>query len=93
MKAKPLADYILVQENNVDETTKMGIILSATAQTHRTGKAIKVGPGLYSAEGKLIPMQVKKNDTVYYTMGTGIEVKLDGTEYRLIREGELLMVE
>ena len=92
MNAKPMGDYVLVEEVKSEETTKSGIIMSGVTKSHDTGKVVSVGTGLFTQTGDKIPMVCEVGDTVFYHPGGGKDIKLDGKEYKLIRESEMLMV-
>lgn len=92
MKAKPIGDYVLIKETAGEETTKSGIIITEHARTHSTGEVVSVGTGLFTQTGDKIPMMCEVGNTVLYHPGGGKSIKLDGQEYKLIRESEMLMV-
>lgn len=93
MKIKPLADRLVVKPSAVEEKTRGGIIVPDTAQEKPVlGEVIAVGPGRRGDDGKVIPMDVKKGDTVLYGKYSGTEVTLDGKEYLIMRESDLFAV-
>ena len=90
MQIKPLADRVVVKAIEMEEKTKSGIVLPDTAKEKpQEGEIMAVGPGRYE-EGKLVPMNVKKGDRVLFAKYAGTEVKLDGEEYRIMRESDIL---
>lgn len=90
---KPLSDHILVEPVR-EEKKKGGIILPDTVEKERAekGKVIAVGPGKRDKDGKHFPVDVKKGDIVLFTKYSPNEVKVDGKEYLLIREDDVLAV-
>ena len=92
MTIKPLADRVVIKMVEAEETTKSGIILTASAQEKPSiAEVVAVGPG-GNVDGKEIAMQVKVGDKVIYSKYAGNEVKLDGTEYIVIRQSDILAV-
>lgn len=90
MQIKPLADRVVVKAIEMEEKTKSGIVLPDTAKEKpQEGEIMAVGPGRYE-DGKLIPMNVKKGDRVLFAKYAGTEVKLDGEEYLIMRESDIL---
>jgi chaperonin GroES len=88
---KPLGDRIVVLPTAREETTRGGIFLPDTAKEKpQEGKVIAVGPGRRTEEGKLVPPEVKEGDTVVYAKYGGTEIKLDGTDYLILSERDLL---
>ncbi|MFC1553014.1 co-chaperone GroES [candidate division KSB1 bacterium] len=93
MKIKPLADRIVVKSVDPIDKTKGGIYLPDTAKEKPQEGIIKaVGPGKYSDSGSLIKPEVKVGDKVLYSKYGGTEVTVDGEEYLIIRESELLAI-
>ena len=92
MKLIPLADRVILKMVEVEETTKGGIILTGTAKEKPSvAEVISVGPG-GNVEGKEIAMYVKVGDKVLITRYGGTEVKLDGVEYTIVRQNDILAV-
>jgi len=90
---KPLGDRVVVQAKKKDETTKSGIVLPDTAsEKPQEGTVLSVGPGRTLDNGKRVDMEVKKGDNVLFAKYAGTEVKLDGEEYLVIRESDLLAI-
>ena len=93
MKIKPLQDRVLVQRIEKEETTAGGIIIPDTAKEKPAeGRIVAVGPGKVSDDGKVIPLDVKEGDRVLFAKYAGTEVKVEGVEYLLMREEEILGV-
>jgi len=91
MNLEPLGDRIVVKANAKEETTKGGIILPDTVKEKpQEGEVIAVGPGRMTEEGKRIALDVKKGDTVVYPRYSGTELKIEGEEYLIMRESEVL---
>jgi len=91
MKFRPLHDRILVERVESEEVTKGGIILPDTAKEKpQQGKVIAVGAGKRTEEGKLIPTEVKEGDVILFGKYSGSEVKIDGVEYLIMKEDDVL---
>ena len=92
MKLKPLADRVLLKATEAEETTKSGIILStANKEKPIISEVIAVGPGGV-VDGKEIVMTVKPGDKVVVAKYAGTEVKLDGAEYSIVRQNDILAI-
>ena len=92
MKLKPLADRVIIKQVEAEETTKSGIILTSAAQEKpQMYEVIEVGPG-GMVDGNEVKMEVKKGDRVITGKYSGTEVKLDGEEYTIVRQGDILAV-
>ena len=92
MKLKPLADRVLLKATEAEETTKSGIILStATKEKPVISEVVAVGPG-GMVDGKEIAMFVKPGNKVIVAKYAGTEVKLDGEEYTIIGEKDILAI-
>ena len=92
MKLKPLADRVLLKATEAEETTKSGIILStANKEKPVVSEVIAVGPG-GMVDGKEIAMTVKPGDKVVVAKYAGTEVKLDGVEYSIVRQSDILAI-
>ncbi|NMB24084.1 MAG: co-chaperone GroES [Firmicutes bacterium] len=90
MQIKPLGDRVVVKVVEQEEKTKSGIVLPDTAKEKpQEGEVMAVGPGRYE-NGTLIPMHVKQGDRVLFAKYAGTEVKLDGEEYLIMRESDVL---
>jgi chaperonin GroES len=93
MNVRPLADRILVRRIEEKESVRGGIIIPDTAKEKpQEGEVIAVGPGRVNEDGKRIAMEVKKGDRVLIGKYSGTEVKIDGTEYIILREEDVLGV-
>jgi chaperonin GroES len=93
MKVRPLHDRIIVQRIEEEEQRVGGIIIPDTAKEKpQQGKVIAVGKGRVEKDGKVTPLDVKADDTVLFGKYAGQEIKVDGNEYLIIREEEVLGV-
>lgn len=93
MKFQPLGDRVLVQPLKEEEQKKGGIIIPDSAKEKpQEGKVIALGTGPKDENGKVIPFRVKVGDTVLMPKYGGTEFKLDGKEYQIIREDDILGV-
>jgi len=93
MKVKPLADRVLVKPLETREMKKGGIIIPDTAKEKpQEGEVIEIGPGRVTDDGKKIAMEVKKGDKVLYGKYSGTEVTVEGVEYLIVRESDILAV-
>jgi chaperonin GroES len=93
MNVRPLADRILVRRVEEQETVRGGIIIPDTAKEKpQEGEVVAVGPGRMTEDGKRLSMEVKKGDRVLIGKYSGTDVKIDGTEYTIIREDDVLGV-
>jgi chaperonin GroES len=91
MKLKPLDDRVVVKPNEAEEKTAGGIVLpDAAKEKPLQGKVIAVGPGKLLDNGKRGDMSVKKGDTVVFGKYGGSDIEIDGTEYKILRESEIL---
>ncbi len=91
MNVQPLSDRILVRRVEEQETVRGGIIIPDTAKEKpQEGEVVAVGPGRRSEDGKRIDMEVKKGDRVLIGKYSGTDVKIDGSEYTILREDEVL---
>ena len=92
MKLKPIADRVVVKLIEAEETTKGGIILTGTAKEKpQIAEVIAVGPG-GNVDGKDIVMTVKAGDKVITSKYSGTEIKLDGVEYNIVRQNDILAI-
>ena len=91
MSVKPLGDRVLVQPVEDQEVKKGGIIIPDTAKEKpQEGKIIAIGTGKRDEHGKLIPFEVKKGDRVLISKYGGTEIKVDGKDYLIMREDDIL---
>lgn len=90
---KPLNDRVLIKMVEAEETTKSGIILTASSQEKpQIAEVVEVGPGGVDEDGKNVKMQVKKGDKVITSKYSGTEVKYEGTEYIIVRQSDILAI-
>jgi chaperonin GroES len=90
MKFRPLYDRILVERVESEEVTKGGIILPDTAKEKpQQGKIIAVGSGKRTDDGKIIPLELKAGDTILFGKYSGSEIKIEGTEYIIMKEDDV----
>ena len=93
MKVRPLHDQVIVQRLEEEEKTRGGIIIPDTAKEKPIeGKVIAVGTGRIKKDGTKIPLEVKKGNRVLYAKYAGTEVKIDGEEYLIMKEDDVLAV-
>lgn len=93
MKVRPLHDRIIIERIDEGEQKVGGIIIPDTAKEKpMQGKVIAVGKGRVEKDGKVTPLDVKAGDTVLFGKYAGQEIKIDGSEYLIIREEEVLGV-
>ena len=92
MKLRPLADRVIIKSSEVEETTKSGPILTGSAKEKPpVAEVIAVGPGGI-VDGKEVVMNVAVGDKVIYSKYAGNEVKVDGEEYIIVRQNDILAV-
>lgn len=92
-KIQPLADRVVVEPLEAEETTSGGIVIPDTAkEKQQRGKVIATGKGRVSEEGKLTPLEVKVNDQVLFGRYAGTEIKMGGTEYLIVKEDDILAI-
>lgn len=90
-KLQPLGDRVVIKTIDQQEVTKTGLVLPDTAKEKpQEGEVVAVGPGKVADDGKRIAMEVKKGDKVIYARYAGTEVKIDGEEYIILREADIL---
>jgi chaperonin GroES len=93
MKFRPLHDRVVVTRIDAESKTAGGIIIPDTAKEKPSeGEVIAVGPGGRDESGKLIPIDLKKGDRVLFGKWSGTEVKIDGVEYLIMKESDILGV-
>jgi chaperonin GroES len=91
MKLRPLQDRILVQRVEEETTTKGGIIIPDTAKEKPAeGKVVAVGNGKVGDDGKRVALEVKKGDRILFGKYAGTEVKIEGDEFLIMREDDVL---
>src|SRR6201997_2159370 len=92
-KFRPLHDRVVVKRIDAEEKSAGGIIIPDTAKEKpQQGEVIAVGPGGRDEAGKLVPIDVKVGDHVLFGKWSGTEVKLDGVEYLIMKESDLMGV-
>ncbi len=88
---RPLADRVLIKRLEAEEKTKGGIIIPETAKEKpMEGEVIATGPGARAEDGKVIPLELKKGDRVLFGKWSGTEVKLDGEEFMIMKESDVM---
>jgi chaperonin GroES len=93
MKVRPLHDRVLVQILDTEETTKGGIIIPDTAKEKpQEGKVIAVGTGRILEDGSKKPLEIKKGDKVLFSKYGGTDISIDGEDYLILREEDILAV-
>jgi chaperonin GroES len=93
MKFRPLHDRVVVKRIEAEEKTAGGIIIPDTAKEKpQQGEVVSVGPGGRDESGKLIPIDVKAGDRVLFGKWSGTEVKIDGVEYLIMKESDIMGV-
>ncbi len=93
MQIKPLHDRVLVEPLEAEEKTAGGIIIPDTAKEKpMEGKIVAVGKGSRNDEGKVAPLDVKKGDRILYGKWSGTEVKVDGDDYLIMKESDVMGV-
>jgi chaperonin GroES len=91
VKFKPLHDRVLIEVLDSSEKTAGGIIIPDTAQEKpQEGKVVAVGGGAKTEDGKVIPMDVKVGDKVLFGKWSGTEVKIDGKEFSIMKESDIM---
>jgi chaperonin GroES len=90
---KPLADRVVIKKLEAEEKTAGGIVIPDTAKEKpQKGEVLAVGPGRVDENGKRLPMEVKVGDKVLFAKYSGTDVKIDGLEYVLMVERDILAV-
>ncbi len=93
MQIRPLHDRVLVEPLEAEEKTAGGIIIPDTAKEKpMEGKIVAVGKGSRNDEGKVAPLDVKKGDRILYGKWSGTEVKVDGDDYLIMKESDVMGV-
>ena len=92
MKIRPLADRVVIKMTEAEEVTKGGLLLASSAKEKpQIAEVVEVGPGGY-VDGNEVKMEVKVGDRVLISKYAGTEVKLDGVEYTILRQADILAV-
>jgi chaperonin GroES len=93
MKFRPLHDRVVIERIDAEAKTTGGIIIPDTAQEKpQQGKVVAVGPGGRDDSGKLIPIDLKVGDRILFGKWSGTEVKIDGVEYLIMKESDIMGV-
>ncbi len=93
MKLKPIGDRVVVKVLEQEEKTKGGIVLPDTAKEKpQQGKVVAVGTGRILDNGQKVPLEIKEGDTVIFAKYAGTEVKIEGEEYLILSERDVLAV-
>lgn len=93
LKVKPLADRVVVKPLEDEEQMRGGLYIPDTAKEKPSqGKVVAVGPGKISEDGTRLEMDVSTGDTVLYGKYSGTDVTLDGSEYLILRESDILAI-
>jgi chaperonin GroES len=91
MNFRPLHDRVVVKRIDAEEKSSGGIIIPDTAKEKPSqGEVIAVGPGGRDDAGKIIPMELKAGDRILFGKWSGTEVKIDGTEYLIMKESDVM---
>ncbi len=94
MSIRPLHDRVLVKRIQEEEKTAGGIIIPDSAKEKPTkGKVVAVGNGSRDESGKVVPLDVKKGDVVLFAKWGGTEIKVDGEDYLIMKESDIMAVE
>ena len=93
MKIRPLADKVIIERIEAESKTAGGIVLPDTAKEKpQKGKVVSAGKGKTLDDGKIKEMSVKKGDLVLFTSYAGTEIKIDGKEYLIMDESDIMAV-
>ena len=93
MKLVPLGDRVVLKQIEAEETTKSGIVLpNAAKEKPQQAEVLAAGPGTVDKDGKPVKMEVAVGDQVIYSKYAGTEVKLDGEEYVVVRQSDILAI-
>jgi chaperonin GroES len=93
MKFRPLHDRVVVRRIEADQKTPGGIIIPDTAKEKpQEGEVVAVGPGARDESGKVVPLDVKTGDRILFGKWSGTEVKIDGVDYLIMKESDILGV-
>ena len=93
MKFRPLHDRVVVKRADAETKSAGGIIIPDTAgEKPQQGEIVAAGPGARDETGKIVPLDVKKGDKVLFGKWSGTEVKIDGVEYLIMKESDIMGV-
>ena len=91
MKVQPLGDRVLIEPMEAEDKTESGIVIPDTAkEKQQKGRVIAIGKGRVNEEGKIVPLEVKVDDKVIYGRYSGTEIKIQGTEFLIVKEDDIL---
>lgn len=91
MKVQPLGDRVLVEVLEAEQKTKGGIVLPDSAQEKpQQAKVVAVGKGRLTDDGKVVPLEVKTGDVILFGKYSGTELKVEGSEYMMLKEDDIL---
>ena len=91
MKLQPLGDRVLVEPMEAEDKTEGGIYIPDTAkEKQQKGRIVAVGKGRLQDDGKIVPLEVKVEDKVIYGRYSGTEIKIQGTDYLILKEEDIL---
>ena len=91
MKIKPLHDRVIVKRNDAEQKTASGIIIPDTAKEKpQEGVVIAAGSGIRKEDGTILPLDVKKGDKILFGKYAGTEIKIEGEEYLMMKEDDIL---
>ena len=92
MNIKPLGDRVVIKKLEAETTTKSGILLTGTAKEQpQEAEVVAIGPGAM-VEGKRVPMDVEVGNKVLYSKYAGTDVKVDGEEYIILKQDDILAI-
>jgi chaperonin GroES len=93
MKFRPLHDRVALRRVDSESKTSGGIIIPDTAaEKPQQGEVVAVGPGARNQDGKIVPVDVRKGDRVLFGKWSGTEVKIDGVDYLIMKESDIMGV-
>lgn len=93
MNVKPTDDRVVIRQDAPEKVTSSGFIIpDVSAEKANTGTVLSVGPGRKTTNGVLIPMNIKANERVMFTPGTGIKVKVNGEELIVLKESDIIAI-
>ena len=94
MKIKPLSDNVLIEPIEKEKKTKSGILLPETAEKEKPeiGRVIAIGPGRKTSSGKIVPLEVKVGDKVFFASYGPSEVKIEEKDYLIAKESDILAI-
>lgn len=91
MNFEPLGDRIIVLQDNPEEKTEAGLIIPQTVQDKPfTGLVVEVGPGAIKENGERREMEIKKGDRIYFSQYSGAKISIEGVEYLMMKEADVI---